>query len=116
MFRERLKAIRKSKGYTMRTAAEALDTPFSTYSKYESGERSPDLATLAKLAVFFQCSSDYLIGLADHPHGHFIPKEKLPAELAGSGVEAATKIGAPTLTEQEVEVLKRFAQQLQQQD
>lgn len=116
MFNKRLREIRREQKYTMKSAAEALGMPFSTYSKYESGERTPDIYTLAKLADFFGCTTDYLLGRTDVRMGHVIEKEKMPSELESMGVTSVTKIGANELTSQEIEVLKKFAAQLTQQD
>lgn len=108
MFNKRLKEIRRARKHTMKSAAECLGMPFSTYSKYESGERTPDLYTLAKLAKFFHCSSDYLIGLTDRPDAYLIEKEKLPTELADSGVKSVVKLGSAALSEEEVEAIRRL--------
>src|SRR5690606_25588819 len=37
------------------------------YTAYESGARQPDLETVKKLAEYFNCSTDYLLGKSDDP-------------------------------------------------
>ena len=107
MFNKRLKEIRLAKKYTMKSAADALKMPFSTYSKYESGERTPDLYTLARLAKFFNCSSDYLIGLIDYPDAYPIEKETLPVEPLDS--EAQSEMPDPSkLSAEEVQAIRRL--------
>lgn len=110
----RLRELRKEYGLTLKRFGEIIGVSESTVSLYETGKRQPDLEMLIKIADTLGCSTDYLLGRVDHPTDHFIPKEKLPTELADSGVESVTVIGRPTLTDQEIEVLKQFAQQLQQ--
>lgn len=62
---ERLLALRKSKGLTQNDVSRRIDVSRPAYSRYESGEREPDLNTVKKLAGLFGTSSDYLIGLSD---------------------------------------------------
>lgn len=119
MFCERLRELRTRHGYSQNELAKAIGVERTRYNKWETTGSEPSFAVLVQIADFFNVTTDYLLGRTDIPHGHFIPKEKLPAELADSGVEAVTKVGSPTLTEQEESVLKLFAQQLlaqQQQD
>lgn len=108
MFNARLKEIRKERGYTMKSASEKMEMSFSTYSKYESGERSPDLATLVRLAKFFECSTDYLLGLTNFPRGYI---QKAPPELEDAGLESVTKTKDEPLTAQEIEAIRNFLQQ-----
>ena len=65
MFSERLKTLRINKGDTQKSLADFLEITPNAYRKYEYGEREPDHATLIKICDYFQCSSDYLLGLSD---------------------------------------------------
>lgn len=112
----RLREARKRNGYTMKELGAIVGITEGAVSNYENGKRQPDLDMLIKLADALGCSTDYLLGRVDLPDEHFIAKEKLPAELAGSGFGDVTKVGSPALTEQEIEVLKRLAAQFGQQD
>ena len=58
----KLKEIREEAGMSKRQAAEQLGIPYNTYGFYERGDREPNIATLVKLADFFNCSVDHLIG------------------------------------------------------
>ena len=60
-----LKNLRMKKGYTQLQMAELLEIQRPTYSRYESGERQPDHATLLKLAEIFNVSIDYILGRTD---------------------------------------------------
>ena len=43
-------------------AAEAMGVQRATYANYECGRRSPDIAGLVKLAMFYGISLDELVG------------------------------------------------------
>lgn len=62
-----LKAIRESKGLTQKEVADDLEIGTSTLSQYETGKREPDNSTLVKIADYFNCSVDYLLGRVDSP-------------------------------------------------
>lgn len=54
MFAERLKELRKDRGFTNQTSiAKDLGISQQTYSQWESGKREPSKSTLEKLADFF---------------------------------------------------------------
>lgn len=59
--------MREDHDYTQQQIAEYLMCDQSLYSKYERGERVVPLEIVAKLAVFYHTSVDYLIGLTDNP-------------------------------------------------
>ena len=58
----RLKELRLNKGLSMMQAAKMLDIPYTTYVNYEKGARDPNSDMLVKLANFYNCSIDYMIG------------------------------------------------------
>lgn len=61
--REKLVSIRESKGYSKRTVSEMTGIPYTTYIKYESGERKEvSMQALCKLADFYGVTTDYLLG------------------------------------------------------
>lgn len=56
-------SIRESKGYSKRTVSEMTGIPYTTYIKYESGERKDvSMDALVKLADFYGVTTDYLLG------------------------------------------------------
>ena len=61
MFNIRLNQTRKEKGYTAQQMADELTISLSTYRKYESGHRSPNLEMLTKIADILEVSADYLL-------------------------------------------------------
>lgn len=64
---ERLKSLREKAGLTREEAAAELKISYWTLAKYETNERSPDNATLKKLADFYNTTTDYLLGRTDDP-------------------------------------------------
>ncbi|SHE66742.1 helix-turn-helix domain-containing protein [Desulforamulus putei] len=67
IFRQRMKELRESRGLTQQALGEALNIGKSAIALYETEKRHPDPDTLKRLAVFFNCSVDYLLGLTDEP-------------------------------------------------
>ncbi|MEG6523087.1 helix-turn-helix domain-containing protein [Desulfotomaculum sp. 1211_IL3151] len=69
-FRNRMRELRESHNLTQQTLAEALNVGKSAIALYETEKRQPDPDTLKKLAQFFGCSIDYLLGLSDDYQGN----------------------------------------------
>ena len=65
IFREHLKELRCERRLSQKQLAEYIKTTNSSISDWETGRSQPDLETLARLAVFFEVSIDYLLGLED---------------------------------------------------
>ncbi len=61
MFSKRLNETRKSKGFTAQYMADMLHTGIRNYRKYESGDSSPTLDGLIKIADILNVSTDYLL-------------------------------------------------------
>jgi transcriptional regulator with XRE-family HTH domain len=57
-----LKELRTQKQITQQELADFLKVNRNAISRYESGEREPDISTLLKISEFFDVSVDYLIG------------------------------------------------------
>jgi transcriptional regulator with XRE-family HTH domain len=66
-FKERLTERRRALGLTQESLAKSLGLAQGTVSAYETGYRSPDLDTLAKLAGRLGCTADWLLGSDDQP-------------------------------------------------
>ena len=63
----KLKYYRKQKGVSQADIAKYLGIAPNSYSRYESGNRQPDIETLQKLADFFGVSIDELLGKESQP-------------------------------------------------
>lgn len=61
----RLKEIREDYDIKQRDIARLLNIRQNTYSQYETGQRQLPLDALIRLAVFFDTSTDYILGLTD---------------------------------------------------
>ena len=57
-----LKTLRKSEGFSQQKVADSCNITLRSYQNYESGVREMGYKTLVKLADFFGCSVDYLLG------------------------------------------------------
>ena len=55
-FIQKLAEERKARGYTQKQVAEALGVSDRTYSKWETGENEMDVASLCRLAEFYEAS------------------------------------------------------------
>lgn len=62
---KRLRELREENRYTQKSLAEALHLNPVTYLHYEKDQREPPLSVLADLALFYNVSVDYLLGLKD---------------------------------------------------
>lgn len=61
----RLREIRKERNLLQKEIAQAIGVSTQSYGYYENGINKPDPDTLIRLADFFECSVDYLIGRTD---------------------------------------------------
>lgn len=76
-FTRTLTALRKEKGVTQRTAAEALGISQALLSHYEKGIREPGLAFLVRAADYYKVSADYLLGRTYDRDGSMVYAEEL---------------------------------------
>ena len=63
----RLKELRKRQGISQLKLAMDLNMNQNSISRYESGVREADYATLIKFADYFNVSVDYLLERTDNP-------------------------------------------------
>ena len=61
----RIKALRTESGATQQKIASILRVKQNTYSQYENGQRQLPLEALVRLAIFYDVSSDYILGLTE---------------------------------------------------
>lgn len=64
-FKERLRYLRKEKGWTQGELASLLNYGYTAISNYESGRNEPSIKDLKKIAKVFNVSMDYLICVND---------------------------------------------------
>jgi transcriptional regulator with XRE-family HTH domain len=58
----RIKQLRNEKKISQTVLGEHCGTDKTTVSRWESGQYTPDPETIAKIATFFQITTDYLLG------------------------------------------------------
>jgi transcriptional regulator with XRE-family HTH domain len=61
MFKDRLRATRCARGYTLQAVADHLSTGLRNYQKYESGDARPTFEGLVMLADLFNVPVDFLL-------------------------------------------------------
>lgn len=60
--------IKKSKPeYTQSFVANKIGVARTTYTAYENGTKMPPIDTLSSIAQLFEVTTDYLLGISDHP-------------------------------------------------
>lgn len=64
---EKIKSLRENKNITQQEVADAINMNISVYKKVELGSRPIRENELAKIADFFNVSSDYLLGRTKNP-------------------------------------------------
>lgn len=64
-FKDRLRELRISRGYSQRELGKKLGMTNSAISMYERGEREPDYETLEAIADCFNVNMNYLLGRDD---------------------------------------------------
>lgn len=62
VFGEKLQRLREKKQISRRVLADFVQTSKNSISRYERGERMPDLATASRIAEYFEVSLDWLVG------------------------------------------------------
>ena len=63
----RIRDVREDHDLTQSEMAKLLACTQQTYSRYETGEITIDINSLEQLALFYNTSIDYLVGLTDNP-------------------------------------------------
>lgn len=66
MFKDRLRAVRISRGFTLQKTADAIGIALRSYQKYESGDSEPPFISLIALADFLDVPTDFLLERDDY--------------------------------------------------
>lgn len=101
MFHKRLISLRKEKKLTQHELAKQLGITRSALSQYELGNRQPDYETLQKIAEFFECSTDYLLGRENNPKP-FSPETFTKDDFVYLPVLGRIKAGYNLIAEQNI--------------
>lgn len=98
MFGEKLREIRKSKGYTLESLSEIYNEQFGaglnkgTLSKYENGKQEPMISVVDNLATILSVETDYLLGKSTKPKPKGVKIPVLGRVAAGTPIEAVEEI------------------------
>ena len=65
IFQIKLKELRAEKELTQKQLADLLNTTDDSIFSWEKGRSQPSIEMIRKLCLFFDVSSDYLLGLED---------------------------------------------------
>lgn len=96
-FGDRLKALREDNDILSKDFAKAMNVEAPTISNWERGVRFPKEEMLVKIADYFNCSLDYLLGRTDNPDAVVYA-----ANFDNQEVEIEVDKSYPKLTPQEV--------------
>lgn len=70
----RLRDLREDNDMTQKEVADYLCIRQNTYSQYETEHRQIPIDALIMLAVLYNTSTDYILGLTNHKHPY--PRDK----------------------------------------
>lgn len=62
----RIRELREERELTQKQVSEVLACSQQVYSNYELGQRSIPVDAIIKLALFYDVSVDYILGLTDN--------------------------------------------------
>lgn len=65
VFGERLKSLRAEKNIGQNALAKQLELSNASISYWETGKQMPTAEAIFKIAMFFDVSADYLLGITD---------------------------------------------------
>ena len=68
MVYKRIRDLREDKDLTQKDLAKALNCSQQVYSNYELGQRDIPTDILIRLALFYNVSVDYILGLSENPN------------------------------------------------
>ena len=112
-FSERLKSLRREKGWSQQRLADELKLSKSSVNMYERGEREPGFETMEAIADLFNVDMNYLYGRTDikiadpiAPKKPTIPPGFIPMpKMVKVPLIGAIACGTPILAEQNIEKL-----------
>lgn len=74
MIGRKIRQLRTEKGLSQQLAAESINVSCELYADYEIDKQTPNDEGLAKLANFFDVSTDYLQGFTALPKSYLLDK------------------------------------------
>lgn len=80
-FKDRLKELRSEAGVSMEQLAQALGVSNAAICKWENGIAEPKVTYLIRLADYFECTVDYIVGKTDDFGKNRAPQAEPPIKL-----------------------------------
>lgn len=100
----RIKDLREDRDLLQKDVAEFLNVSQTNYSKYELGKVTIPSSTLEKLALYYNTSVDYILGLTNNPE----PYER--ASKNSTTQSQILTINTKDLSENDIEDIKKFVE------
>jgi len=104
--------LRKQRNMTQEDLAKALAVSRGAVSMWEIDQRTPDPATLQRLANYYNVSVDYLLGISDIPMSNYIQKRVMEICVYILDSHATAKITAQVFGVSENTVYKDMTERL----
>lgn len=104
----RIKELRDEKQLSQKFLAEKIGTSQRNIGRWENGENEPTYTQLVKLADFFNCSIDYIVGREDD-FGNVILSAGNGAELSSEEKELLRLFDKLNLFEREAMMIQMRA-------
>lgn len=101
MFSNRLKELRQKAKVTQKELAQSINSSQQNIALYEQGKRKPKYETLEKLSVFFNVSTDYLLGKTDFPE----PDSDIDLDTA---IDNSVAFDGTPITDDDREIIKNY--------
>lgn len=101
MFSNRLKELRQKAKVTQKELAQSINSSQQNIALYEQGRRKPKYETLEKLSVFFNVSTDYLLGKTDLPE----PDSDIDLDNA---IDNSVAFDGTPITDDDREIIKNY--------
>ncbi|WP_247934696.1 MULTISPECIES: helix-turn-helix domain-containing protein [Streptococcus] len=101
MFSNRLKELRQKAKVTQKELAQSINSSQQNIALYEQGRRKPKYETLEKLSVFFNVSTDYLLGKTDFPE----PDSDIDLDTA---IDNSVAFDGTPITDDDREIIKNY--------
>ena len=100
-FKERIKTLREEKNMTHTELGAMFNKSESAARAWELGRSKPDADTLIRLSSYFDCSTDYMLGISDYRN----EDEKESTDDKVEGVQKILQCFSPDEQNQLAEIL-----------
>lgn len=101
-----IRALRKQRQLSMKELGQIVGVAESTISLYENEKREPDLATLSRIADYFNVTVDYLLGRSTDPERDEKPPLHIPDKY--KDVLVAFEGGPDDLTQDDIDDVVKY--------